>query len=98
MTWDTECGPILRLIGSRTLDSPPPSSHSYYTTNPDSVKPRILMREFILGVALIIVWIVLQFVVQSTSGFIHIALAAGVILIIRGIAVSKWGTPDTPSP
>jgi hypothetical protein len=52
------------------------------------------MREFILGVALIVIWLVLQFIVQSTSGFIHIALAAGVILIIRGIAVSKWGTPE----
>jgi hypothetical protein len=52
------------------------------------------MREFILGVALIVIWLVLQFIVQSTSGFIHIALAAGVVLIIRGIAVSKWGTPE----
>ena len=52
------------------------------------------MTEFILGVALIITWLVLQFIVQSTSGFIHIALAAGVVLIIRGIAVSKWGTPE----
>jgi hypothetical protein len=51
------------------------------------------MLEFILGVALIFTWIVLQFVVRSTTGFIHVALAAGVILVIRGIAVSKWGTP-----
>jgi hypothetical protein len=52
------------------------------------------MREFILGIALLLTWIVLQFVVRSTSGFIHIALAAGVILVIRGIAVSRWGTPE----
>ena len=52
------------------------------------------MRDFMLGLALIAIWIVLQFVVQSTSGMIHIALAAGVILVIRGIAVSKWGTPE----
>lgn len=56
------------------------------------------MLEFILGLALILIWIVLQFIVQSTSGVIHIALGAGVILIIRGIAVSKWGTPDRPPP
>lgn len=61
--------------------------------NGDSVKPRKTMRDFILGVALLAIWIVLQFVVQSTSGFIHIALAAGVVLVIRGIALSKWGTP-----
>ena len=60
----------------------------------DPVKPRNPMRDFMLGLALIAIWIVLQFVVQSTSGMIHIALAAGVILVIRGIAVSKWGTPE----
>ena len=47
------------------------------------------MIELIAGFALLALWIVLQFVLQSTSGFIHIALAAGVILVIRGIAVSK---------
>jgi hypothetical protein len=51
------------------------------------------MREFILGIALIVIWLVLQFGTKSTSGFIHILLAAGVVLIVRGIAVSKWGTP-----
>ena len=57
------------------------------------VKPRELMRDFVLGLVCIAIWIVLQFVVQSTSGFIHVALAAGVILIIRGIVLSRWGTP-----
>lgn len=52
------------------------------------------MRDLILGGILIIVWAVLQFGVQSTSGFIHVALAAGVIFVIRGIVVSKWGTPQ----
>ena len=52
------------------------------------------MIEFLLGLACIVAWVVLQFVVQSTSGFIHVALAAGVILIVRGIVVSKWGTPE----
>jgi len=51
------------------------------------------MLEFIAGVVLLIVWVVLQFVVQPATGWIHVALAAGVILVIRGIAVSKWGTP-----
>ena len=53
-----------------------------------------LMPEFLSGLLLIGVWIVLQFVVQSTSGMIHLLLAAGVILVIRGIVVSKWGTPE----
>jgi len=53
------------------------------------------MIEFISGIALLVLWAILQFVVQPATGFIHIALAAGVILVIRGIAVSKWGTPGS---
>ncbi|MGH7594346.1 MAG: hypothetical protein ACRELE_10925 [Gemmatimonadales bacterium] len=52
------------------------------------------MLEFIAGLALLALWGVLQFVVQPATGWIHVALAAGVILVIRGIAVSRWGTPD----
>ena len=58
--------------------------------------PRVIcwvMIEFVSGILLLVLWVILQFVVQATTGFIHIALAAGVILVIRGIAVSKWGTP-----
>ena len=51
------------------------------------------MIEFVSGILLLVLWVILQFVVQPATGFIHIALAAGVILVIRGIAVSKWGTP-----
>jgi uncharacterized membrane protein len=53
------------------------------------------MMEFVAGLALLALWIVLQFVVQATTGWIHVALAAGVILVIRGIVVSKWGTPGS---
>jgi hypothetical protein len=52
------------------------------------------MIEFLAGLLLLIAWGILQFAVKSTSGYIHLALAIGVILVIRGIAVSKWGTPD----
>lgn len=51
------------------------------------------MIEFISGLFLLGVWVVLQFVVRPTTGWIHVALAAGVILVIRGIARSRWGTP-----
>ncbi|MGH7524338.1 MAG: hypothetical protein ACREK8_08535 [Gemmatimonadales bacterium] len=51
------------------------------------------MIEFISGLVLLGIWAVLQFVVRPTTGWIHVALAAGVILVIRGIAVSRWGTP-----
>jgi hypothetical protein len=53
------------------------------------------MLEFVAGLLLLVIWVVLQFVVQATTGLIHIALAAGVILVIRGIVVSKWGTPGS---
>lgn len=49
------------------------------------------MAELAIGVVLVGVWIVLQFIVQSPSGLIHIALAVGVVLIIRGIARSRLG-------
>jgi ABC-type amino acid transport system permease subunit len=54
-----------------------------------------VMIEFVSGILLLVLWVILQFVVQPATGFIHIALAAGVILVIRGIAVSKWGTPGS---
>ncbi|HEY4321098.1 MAG TPA: hypothetical protein VGM77_07940 [Gemmatimonadales bacterium] len=54
------------------------------------------MWELIVGVVLVATWIVLQFVVQSASGLIHIALAAGVVLIIRGIARSRIGLARQP--
>jgi uncharacterized membrane protein len=54
-----------------------------------------VMIEFISGLFLLGVWVVLQFVVRPTTGWIHVALAAGVILVIRGIARSQWGTPPS---
>jgi hypothetical protein len=51
------------------------------------------MFELPFGVICILAWGVLQFKVQPASGLYHILLAAGVILLVRGIAVSRWGTP-----
>ena len=57
------------------------------------------MLELIAGVIVIGVWIVLQFVVRATSGWIHLVLAAGVLLVIRGIVISgsaaRSGRSDT---
>jgi len=55
------------------------------------------MLELIAGLAVIALWIVLQFVIQVPSGWIHLLLAAGVILVIRGITFTV-GTADRPSP
>ena len=54
------------------------------------------MSNMIVGAILLAAWGVLQFGVQSTSGWIHLLLAAGVVLIIRGIALSRIGLPRTP--
>lgn len=43
------------------------------------------MFELLSGLALLIVWGVLQFVIQPVTGWIHVALIAGVVLVIRGI-------------
>lgn len=46
------------------------------------------MIEMVIGIVLLAAWGVLQFVVQPATGLIHIALAAGVVLVVRGIAIS----------
>jgi hypothetical protein len=52
------------------------------------------MFELPLGVVLLLAWGVLQFSVQPATGLYHILLAAGVILVVRGIVVSRWGSPE----
>jgi hypothetical protein len=49
--------------------------------------------EFIAGLLLIAVWGILFFVARPATGWIHLALGLGVVLVVRGIAVSRWGTP-----
>lgn len=51
------------------------------------------MLEGVAGVVMVAVWGMLQFFETPTSGTIHILLALGVVLIIRGIVTSNWGTP-----
>ncbi|MBL0180097.1 MAG: hypothetical protein IPP98_13395 [Gemmatimonadetes bacterium] len=51
------------------------------------------MFELAAGLLLIAFWGFLQFVLQPTTGLIHLALAAGVISIIRGIVRLSPGTP-----
>ncbi len=43
------------------------------------------MIELIAGLLLLLAWGWLQFIVQPATGLIHLLLAAGVLLIIRGI-------------
>ncbi len=50
------------------------------------------MFELLSGLALLVVWGVLQFVVQPVTGWIHVALIAGVVLVIRGIVTRDPGT------
>ena len=45
------------------------------------------MRDLLLGLLITAVWTALQFVLQVESGWIHLMLIAGVILIIRGIVL-----------
>lgn len=50
-----------------------------------------IMIEMILGVLVLAAWAWLQFVLQPATGLIHIALAAGVVLLVRGIATRSPG-------
>lgn len=45
------------------------------------------MRDLWFGFILLAVWGYLQFVVQPLTGWIHVLLIAGVLMVIRGIAL-----------
>jgi hypothetical protein len=51
------------------------------------------MLEGTSGIAMVALWGMLQFVRGASNGTIHILLALGVVLILRGIVTSRWGTP-----
>jgi hypothetical protein len=53
------------------------------------------MFDLLAGLVLLVAWAVLQFVVQPASGWIHVFLTAGVILVIRGIVRLSPGTSVT---
>lgn len=80
---------LLRTYRLKNVSSSPSPAGDIIRHGPGPVNahPKELMREFVAGLVLIAVWIVLQFVVQPATGWIHVALAAGVILVIRGIAL-----------
>lgn len=50
--------------------------------------------EGLSGAAMLVLWIFLQaFTHPGVGGFIHVFLGLGVVLIVRGIVTSAWGTP-----
>lgn len=51
------------------------------------------MLEGTAGIAMVALWGMMQFFQGTSSGTIHILLALGVVLILRGIVTSRWGTP-----
>jgi hypothetical protein len=51
------------------------------------------MFDLLAGLVLLVLWGVLQFGVQPATGWIHVFLTAGVVLIIRGIVRLSPGTP-----
>ncbi len=52
------------------------------------------MRDLALGLLITLIWGVLQFATAYTAGWIHVLLIAGVLLIIRGIALAPAGKPS----
>jgi hypothetical protein len=47
------------------------------------------MRDLTIGFILLAVWAYLQFVVQPVTGWIHVLLIAGVLMLIRGIVLRR---------
>ena len=51
--------------------------------------------SLVLGVALMIAWIVLGLVVPLGAGWVHLLLAVGVMLLIRGVVLG-WPRGAAP--
>lgn len=49
------------------------------------------MRDLVIGLVLLAVWLVLQYGTSIATGWIHVVLIAGVIQVIRGIALRDEG-------
>lgn len=47
-----------------------------------------MKMSFVSGALLVIVWIVLAFVIAVPAGWVHLFLAAGTVMIARGIILS----------
>lgn len=45
------------------------------------------------GAGLIVVWLVVVFGLRLDSRYFNLLLGVGVTVLIRGIALSRWGTP-----
>ena len=55
------------------------------------------MAELIIGLIVLVAWAIMQFVVQLPTAWIHLALAAGVVLVVRGIVRAEPGdAPGSP--
>lgn len=52
--------------------------------------PRIAL---VTGLAALLAWGVLTFVVAPATGLIHVLLAAGVLLLVRWVALRDTATP-----
>lgn len=52
--------------------------------------------EGLAGVAMLALWGGLQFFESTGGGMIHLLLGAGVVLVVRGIVTSRWGSPSAP--
>jgi hypothetical protein len=55
--------------------------------------PQNATMEGFAGVGLIAVWAALQYLESTSSGYIHLLLGLGVVLVVRGIVTSEWGSP-----
>ena len=49
--------------------------------------------SLVAALALLVVWAVLTFVVAPATGLIHALLAAGVLLLVRWIALRETAAP-----
>ncbi len=55
------------------------------------------MSQLLLGLVILAAWAAVVYGLQPASGWIHLLLIGGVILVIRGIVLRDPGDPDNPA-
>jgi len=51
-----------------------------------------MLQSFLAGIAFVVAWIVLAFGAALETGWVHVLLGVGVVLIARGVVMQNGGS------
>lgn len=52
--------------------------------------------SLIAGIVVMVAWIVLGFIVPVGAGWVHLLLAAGMMILVRAVVMARRGEPGKP--